>query len=89
METIATSHGLARVEGSELAVLDLPYADVGELLCDTGSLSLVDSATVTRRLPLSRAVGGRPPAARGAPDDGLGRGLELPREGGPARASGS
>ncbi len=54
METIATSHGLARVEGSELAVLDLPYADVGELLCDTGSLSLVDSATVTRRLPLSR-----------------------------------
>ena len=54
METIATSHGLARVEGSELAVLDLPYADVGELLRDTGSLSLVDSATVTRRLPLSR-----------------------------------
>ncbi len=54
METIATSHGLARVEGTELAVLDLPYAHVGELLADTGSLAHIEAAAVSRRLPLSR-----------------------------------
>lgn len=54
METIATTHGLARVEGDELAILDLPYANVGELLRDGGSLAMVDGAGVSRRLPLSR-----------------------------------
>lgn len=54
METITTAHGLARVEGTELAVLDLPYSDVGELLRDCGSFAPVDTATVTRRMPVSR-----------------------------------
>lgn len=54
METIATTHGLARVEGDELAILELPYANVGELLRDGGSLAMVDGAEVSRRLPLSR-----------------------------------
>lgn len=52
METIATTHGLARIEGNELAVLNLPYADVGELLRDGGTLSMVTGAGVVRRLPL-------------------------------------
>ncbi len=54
METIATAHGLARVEGDELAILDLPYANVCDLLEDGASLTVVDGAAVSRRLPLSR-----------------------------------
>ncbi|MFI5958668.1 fumarylacetoacetate hydrolase family protein [Cryptosporangium sp. NPDC051539] len=51
METLVTHHGIARIEGDELAVVDLPYPDLSALLADGGSLADVDKAAVIRRLP--------------------------------------
>jgi 2-keto-4-pentenoate hydratase/2-oxohepta-3-ene-1,7-dioic acid hydratase in catechol pathway len=53
METLATSYGIARIEGDELVVVDLPYPDLSSLLSDGGSLSDVDAARVAKRLPIT------------------------------------
>lgn len=50
MEIIATRHGLARIDADGVAVVDLPYADLAELLADGGSLADVATAPVVRRL---------------------------------------
>ncbi len=54
VEIVATCHGLARVDGDELVVTDLPYADVGALLADGRGLDLVETAGVKTRLALGR-----------------------------------
>ncbi|GAA0256733.1 fumarylacetoacetate hydrolase family protein [Cryptosporangium japonicum] len=51
METLVTRYGIARVEGDELAVVDLPYPNLSALLAAGGTLAEVDQAAVTRRLP--------------------------------------
>ena len=51
METLVTRYGIARVEGDELAVVDLPYPDLSALLAAGGTLAEVEKAQVTRRLP--------------------------------------
>ncbi|MCF8538290.1 MAG: fumarylacetoacetate hydrolase family protein [Candidatus Nanopelagicales bacterium] len=48
---MATRHGLARCEGDDLVVVDLPYPNVGALLSDGCSLDLVRRAAVRLRLP--------------------------------------
>jgi 2-keto-4-pentenoate hydratase/2-oxohepta-3-ene-1,7-dioic acid hydratase in catechol pathway len=45
-----TPEGLARADGDELLLLDLPHRDVGELLADDVTLAL--GARVTARVPL-------------------------------------
>jgi 2-keto-4-pentenoate hydratase/2-oxohepta-3-ene-1,7-dioic acid hydratase in catechol pathway len=50
MEILVTRYGIARVEGDEIAVVDLPHPDLSELLADGGSLADVDRAPVSRRL---------------------------------------
>lgn len=54
METLVTRYGIARVEGDELAVVDLPYPDLSALLAAGGTLAEIDKAQVTRRLPASQ-----------------------------------
>ncbi len=56
MDLLATPEGLARREGDEVAVLDLPHRDVGELVADTGSLAAAAGARVVRRLPAAEAL---------------------------------
>jgi len=50
METLVTRYGIARVEGEELAVVDLLYPDLSALLAAGGTLAEVDKAQVVRRL---------------------------------------
>jgi 2-keto-4-pentenoate hydratase/2-oxohepta-3-ene-1,7-dioic acid hydratase in catechol pathway len=50
METLVTRYGLARIEGGELVVVDLPYPDLTALLSDGGCLDDVEAAPVVRRL---------------------------------------
>jgi 2-keto-4-pentenoate hydratase/2-oxohepta-3-ene-1,7-dioic acid hydratase in catechol pathway len=54
VEIVATCHGLARLQGAELVVTDLPYPDIGALLADGRSLDIVTTAPVKMRLPLDR-----------------------------------
>ncbi|TQS45693.1 fumarylacetoacetate hydrolase family protein [Cryptosporangium phraense] len=54
METLVTRYGIARVEGDELAIVDLPYPDLSALLNSGGTLDEVAKAAVTRRLPKSQ-----------------------------------
>jgi 2-keto-4-pentenoate hydratase/2-oxohepta-3-ene-1,7-dioic acid hydratase in catechol pathway len=56
MDLLATPWGLARQEGAEVAVLDLPYRDVGALVADTGSLTAAAGARVVRRVPTAEAL---------------------------------
>jgi 2-keto-4-pentenoate hydratase/2-oxohepta-3-ene-1,7-dioic acid hydratase in catechol pathway len=56
MDLLATPEGLARREGDEVAVLDLPHRDVGALVADTGSLAAAAGARVVRRLPTAEAL---------------------------------
>ena len=56
MDLLATPEGLARREGDEVAVLDLPHRDVGALVVDTGSLAAAATARVVRRLPAAEAL---------------------------------
>lgn len=53
MRLYRTRDGLARAEGDELLLLDLPHRDVAELLED--SVDLARQASVRTRLPLGRA----------------------------------
>lgn len=53
MNLVATPDGLARVDGDEVAVLDLPFPDVAALLAAGEGLTLVDAAKVLRRAPLA------------------------------------
>ena len=52
MDVVVTEAGLGRVEDSAVALLDLPYRDVGELLRATGSLEAARTAAVRSVLPL-------------------------------------
>lgn len=62
MEISATCEGLARLDGDELAVVDLPYPDIGALLAAGRPLADVETAPVKRRLPADRLDGiVRPP----------------------------
>lgn len=54
MRLCRTPDGLARVEGTELAILDLPHPDLAALLQDDSASS--DSASVRRRIPVDDAV---------------------------------
>ena len=56
MDLLATPEGLARREGGEVAVLDLPHRDVGALIIDTGSLAAASAARVVRRVPAVEAL---------------------------------
>jgi 2-keto-4-pentenoate hydratase/2-oxohepta-3-ene-1,7-dioic acid hydratase in catechol pathway len=56
MDLLATPWGLARREGDEIAVLDLPHRDVGALVRDAGSLAPAATAGVVRRLPADQAL---------------------------------
>lgn len=56
MDVLVTASGLARREGEEAAVLDLPHRDVGELIADAGSLAPAATARVVARLPLAEAA---------------------------------
>ena len=56
MDLLVTPEGLGRREGDEVAVLDLPHRDVGELVADTGSLTAAAGARVIRRLPAAEAL---------------------------------
>ncbi|MGD9987333.1 fumarylacetoacetate hydrolase family protein [Pseudonocardia sp.] len=58
MDVLATRWGVARRDGTEVALLDLPHRDLGELVRATGSLHDAHLAPVTRRLPLDEAVAG-------------------------------
>src|SRR5688572_17515385 len=51
METLVTRYGIARVEGDELAVVDLPFPNLRWLLKAGRTLAEVEQAPVTRRLP--------------------------------------
>lgn len=53
VEIVATTLGLALLDGDEIAVVDLPYTDIGELLADGRTLGDVQAAAVVRRLPAS------------------------------------
>lgn len=46
MDAVVTEAGIGRVEGTALALVDLPYRDLGELLRATGSLEPVRTAAV-------------------------------------------
>ena len=62
MDVLATTAGLARRDGDEFAVLDLPYRDVGQLIADAGSLASAATARVVARLPVTEALASaRPP----------------------------
>ena len=62
MDVLVTPRGMARREGDEIALLDLPYRDVGELVSDAGSLEPARTARVIGRLPVAEG-----PAAALAP----------------------
>lgn len=51
MELLVTDDGIARVEGDEAAVLDLPFPDISALLRATGSLDAARHAPVRARVP--------------------------------------
>lgn len=51
MHAVTTEHGLGRVEGDQIALLDSPYADLGAVVEATGSLACLDDCAVTRRVP--------------------------------------
>jgi 2-keto-4-pentenoate hydratase/2-oxohepta-3-ene-1,7-dioic acid hydratase in catechol pathway len=58
MDVLVTRQGLARREGDEIALLDLPHRDVGALISDAGSLEPARTARVTGRLPLEEGMAG-------------------------------
>lgn len=49
MRLAITARGICRVEGDELALLDLPHPDLGALLRDAGSLRAAATAKVVER----------------------------------------
>ena len=58
MDVLVTPQGMARREGDEIALLDLPYRDVGQLICDAGSVEPARTAWVTGRLPVDGQLAG-------------------------------
>ncbi|XBB65871.1 fumarylacetoacetate hydrolase family protein [Nocardioides sp. WV_118_6] len=48
---MTTEHGLGRVEGDQIALLDSPFPDLGAVVEATGSLACLDDCAVTRRVP--------------------------------------
>ncbi len=54
MRLVSHSEGIGRIEGDEVALLDLPYRDLGACLAAGGVESCRD-ATVRKRLPLGEA----------------------------------
>lgn len=69
MHAVTTEHGLGRVEGDQIALLDSPFPDLGAVVEATGSLACLDDCAVTRRLPADQvrllAPLGRPRAIWG------------------------
>jgi 2-keto-4-pentenoate hydratase/2-oxohepta-3-ene-1,7-dioic acid hydratase in catechol pathway len=63
MRLYRTADGLARGEGGELLLLDLPHPDIGALLAD--DIELARGARVTRRIPEAEASLLAPEAAPG------------------------
>src|SRR6266446_4310509 len=61
MRLYRTTRGLARGEGDELLLLDLPHPDIGALLAD--DVTLATTAPVTARAPLG-SIGLLAPASR-------------------------
>lgn len=51
MHAVTTEHGLGRVEGDQIALLDSPFPDLGAVVEATGSLACLDDCAVTRRVP--------------------------------------
>jgi 2-keto-4-pentenoate hydratase/2-oxohepta-3-ene-1,7-dioic acid hydratase in catechol pathway len=50
MEALVTRHGIARLQGAEIVVVDLPHPDLSALLADEGSLDAVAKAPVLKRI---------------------------------------
>ncbi|MBO4208319.1 fumarylacetoacetate hydrolase family protein [Micromonospora echinofusca] len=65
---IATTDGLARIDGTEAALLDLPFDDVAALLATGDGFAPAHTAAVRRRIPLADLDGKllAPLAATGA-----------------------
>jgi 2-keto-4-pentenoate hydratase/2-oxohepta-3-ene-1,7-dioic acid hydratase in catechol pathway len=56
MEAVTTTDGIGRLEGDEIALLDVPWSDVGWCLRSGGSLADLAAAPVRRQLPLDQAT---------------------------------
>jgi 2-keto-4-pentenoate hydratase/2-oxohepta-3-ene-1,7-dioic acid hydratase in catechol pathway len=63
MQLVTTVDGIGRVEDAEVALLDVPWPDLGALLWDSGSLPDLASAPVQKRTALLDVVL-RPPVPR-------------------------
>lgn len=55
MHVVTTHAGIGRVENDEIALLDTPFPDLGAVLREAGSLEVLRSARVLRRVPLASA----------------------------------
>lgn len=55
MQAVTTEHGIGRIDGDQIVLLDCPFRDLGAVIEATGSLDVLTQCAETHRVPLAQA----------------------------------